>query len=231
MADWDSADLLARVKRFAATPPVDEDMQDVDWYALLTAAEAHWLPQFATHFPWLLCTAPTLMLTADGGQTYTFPAGVTPLAVQLFDALGGRLMRPSSYWDKSGDYVFEGARIRFPANDTRSFPDGAPYARYVLPPGAIDGATESQLQPAYARELLVFRALVEWATRPNSLSDPDRWEAREGKLWAGEPAKGNGGILLALKQQNPFYGATAYQTGVPSTSFAHLATVAGYAAL
>src|SRR5438034_7745415 len=101
------------------------------WYALLGDAQLHWHDQFAIHFPWLLYSAPTLMVTADGGVTYTFPGGITPQKVELYDAVGGRLMIPCAYWNTGGDYVWEGKRIRFPRNGTRSFPDGAPYARFI----------------------------------------------------------------------------------------------------
>jgi hypothetical protein len=207
VADWDSADLLARVKRDGAIPAVDEDMADADWYAYLTEAQIYWHGQFATHFPWILWSAPTLLVSADGGITYAMPGGVNPSKIEVYDAVGGRLLVPGAYWSMGADYVWEGSRIRMPRNVPRSFGDG-PYARYIAAPPKIDAATQPVLLPDWARALLPPRALMLWADR-GGLRDPAPYQRKENELWYGEPQRGQFGILVTLKTQNPFGGAAA----------------------
>lgn len=232
MALWDSPDLLGRTKRLAKRPSADEDKGPTDataddmWYALLTEAQVYWHAIFTTHFPWLLWTAPTKLATADNGLTYTFPNGVTPSKVELYDAPNGRLQRPGAYWDTSADYIWEGARVRFPRNAIKTFADG-PYARYIVPPAALDAANAPVLQPDWARILLPPRACVIWADR-GGLRDPSPYAALETELWYGDPARGRLGILAVLKTQNPFAGAAAF-AGPMLDGFAYLNSVAtGY---
>lgn len=183
-------------------------MADADWYVLLGDAQEHWHNHFAIHFPWVLYTAPTLMATADGGVTYTFPGGVHPKKAQIYDALNGRLLIPGSYWNTDADYVWEGSKIRFPRNAARSFPDGPPYARYIVPPGLLNAGVAPILQPDWARVLLPPRACIFWAER-GGLRDPSAFEKRENAAWYGEPERGQLGILGTLKTQSPFGGAEA----------------------
>jgi hypothetical protein len=207
VANFDSPDLLARTKRMAYRPAVDQEMLDADWYKLLGEAQEYWHDLFAVHFPWVLWTAPTLMVTADGGLTYTFPNGVHPKKAQIFDTISGRLLIPAAYWNADGDYVWEGSRIRFPRNQTRTFGDG-PYARYIIPPGLLDAGTPPILQPDWARILLPPRACIIWAER-GGLRDTSPFEKNENDLWYGDPQRGKVGILGTLKTQSPFGGAEA----------------------
>lgn len=208
MADWDSADLLARVKRDALRPAADELMDDATWYIYLSEAQVWWHGIFSTMLPGLLWGAPALMSTADGGLTYTFPLGVTPSKVQIYESLNGRLLIPCAPWNAGGDYVWEGNKIRFPRNLTKTFPDGAPYARYVAPPTKIDAGTQPVLVPDWTRILLPPRACIIWCER-GGLRDPQPFEKKENDLWIGNMAIGKPGILVTLKTQNPFAGAEA----------------------
>ena len=214
MALWDRSDCLARCKRVALRPANDTQMADADWYALLTEAQAHYQPVFAAHFPSYYWSAPTQMTSADGGATYTFSGSITPLKVEIYDSPTGNLLRPSAYWDGSGGYVWEGSRIRFPEANTVTFPSGAPYARTISPPGIIDASTDPTLLPDFARVLLVYRAVAEWAVR-GGLRDATPFQQLEQRTWF-DPATGTG-ILVQLKSQNPFLGAAAYaeQTVLP----------------
>lgn len=198
-------------------------MTDPNWYSFLTDAQAHWLPMFAAHFPWLFWTAPTLMTTSDAGKTYVLGASITPLKIEVYDAIGGRIMQPCAYWDGPGDYVWEGNRIRMPANQSKTFSAGAPYARYIAAPGIIDAATDPTLTPDWARIVLVYHAAGMYARR-GGLRDAKPYEELEDKAFYGEPQKGKPGILATLKNQNPFGGAAAYASPSLTGLEYHVAT-------
>ena len=208
----------------ALRPTTDEETSDAQWYQILTEGEAHWKPIIATHCPWYLFAAPAVMSTADSGATYTFASSVTPLRVEIYDALNGVLLKPCTYWDPAGDYVWEGSRIRWPQNRTRTFAAGGPYARIIAPPAAIDGSTASTILPDFARILLVYRAVAEWANR-GGLRDPAPFKQMEKDAWYS-PSDGTG-ILVQLKSQNPFQGAAAFGSSEIAVT-SNLATVQGY---
>lgn len=220
MAFVDSADLLARSKALAQRPAVDEQMADPDWYALLTEAQAAWFSTIAAQAPWVLVGAPTLMTTADGGETYTFPSGIMPFYAEVYDAKDGRLLRPCHYTDSSGDYVWEGENIRFPRGITKSFPAG-PYARYVAPPGVLDGTNQPTLQPPHARLLLVYRSAALWAER-GGMRDPSPFLLLEKNFWLGNPQTGEVGLLGLLKSQNPWLGTGAFRESQTVTGLNYL---------
>lgn len=207
MADWDSADLLTRVKEMALRPATDAATTDPQWYRLLSDAQVYWHGQFATHFPWVLYSAPTLLVSPDGGVTYDMPAGINPSKVEVYDAIGGRLLIPGAYWSMGADYVWEGKKIRMPRGVPRSFGDG-PYVRYIAAPVSITAAVQPVLLPDWARILLPPRACMFWADR-GGLRDPAPYQRIENALWYGEPQRGQFGILVTLKTQNPFGGAAA----------------------
>src|ERR1700737_1364467 len=197
---WDRADLLARVQRDSGVPTTTAFPTSSDWYSWLTAAEQFWKPKLASEYPYAMMTAPTLMLTADGGETFTFPGETPPLAGEIYPALFGDRMIVGQYGDTGADYVWQVSSIRMPANQPRGFSDGAPYARYVSSPGTIDANTESTMLPAFTRQLLVDRALIYWATR-GGLRDPKEFQTREKETWAT--------LQESLKDMNPFIGDAA----------------------
>lgn len=207
MADWDSADLLARLRTLLNRPAADELVTDVVGYALLSDAQVYWHGQFSTHCPWLLYSAPTLMVTDDDGKTYRFANNIVPSKIEVYESLNGRKLIPGAYWSPGADYVWEGARIRFPLNGTRAFGDG-PYGRYIVPPTKIDAATPPVLVPDWCRILLPPRGAIFWAER-GGLRDSKPYEKVENDLWYGEPQRGKFGILVTLKTQNPDAGAAA----------------------
>lgn len=220
MATYDSADLLARVKRLAERPSSDEEMADSDWYALLTDAQHHYYRQFATYCPNILLSAPTLLTSSDGGYTYAMPSSAVPLYVEVYDAQNGRILQPGAYFDSNADYVWEGTRLRIPKGQTKTF-DSGPYVRYIASPSDISGSTEPTLVPASARMLLVYRAAREWAMQ-GGYRDPSVYERAEDRLW--------GDLLTTLKSANPFYGMAAVPAQAVD-SFTYLATVNGYSAI
>lgn len=227
MATWDNADLLARFKLHALRPANDQQITDAQIYQLLSDAQFDYYGIFAVHCPWVLLSAPAAMSTADSGVTYTFTGSARPLYVEIFDSATGRLLIPTAYWDAAGDYVWEGDNIRMARGRSRSF---TPYARIIAPPTVIDGSTQPTLVPDYARILLVYRAVAQWALR-GGLRDPKPFEEMEYKKAWGDMQTGEVGIIPSLKSANPFLGQTAIPA-VPDDTLTQLYTIdSGYQAL
>ena len=229
---WDAADLLARCKRQAMEPDISQITTDDDWFAFLTEAEAHWKPIIAAHYAQAMYEPPTRLLpmastSPDRDQVWVFvdPAdGITPIVplgqVEVYTSPRGRLMLPGAYWDAGADYVMEGGAIRITAGRTMSFPDGAPWARYVTPPGEIHGGDntvipaippiESTIRPEPLRLLDVYRALYNWASR-GGFQDPSFYRALEQKAWMGDPdIPGDVGLMGSLKLQNTAHGMAGF---------------------
>lgn len=208
MATWDSADLLARVKRYMNRPNPDNAVADADYYAFLLEAEYEWMGILAIHSPESQYGAPVQLTTSDGGATYQFPAGVFPIGhLEIRSARNGLLLAPCSDFD-DGDFVPEGTQIRMPNGTTRTFSSG-PWARYVTLPTALDAGNQPILNPPHARILLVFRACYKAAARLNQ--DPGRWLALEQIAAWGDPTTGTVGLIAELKTQ--YYGEGATSTG------------------
>jgi len=178
MALWDTADLVARVRRYANRPPQDELLTDDLIYALLTEAQTEELADLAALAPTSQMGAPVLLTSADGGVTYTFGTDVDgnnvfPLACEVYAELNGRELRACS-WDYGGDFVVEGDRIRMPGNTAQTFSAG-PYARFVRADAQIDASTQPVLKPPPARITLVWKALIKFAAI-GGLRDPAPFE-------------------------------------------------------
>lgn len=175
---YTSAELLSDFKFWANRPDTDESLTDVQIYRLLTLAQQQEAMDLASRFPRMSMSAPTLMTTADNGKTYTLSTtdadGNTEMPFGHAEVYAtdpnGRELYGSSYAAAAGDVVFEGARIRIPAGVTQSFGSG-PYIRYVPVPGTLNADNEPTMQPPFARQLIVFRALVLWANR-GGMRDP-----------------------------------------------------------
>lgn len=213
MADYDVADLVARCKRHRRRPSTDEGTTDADWYAMLTEAEAHWKPVLAAHVPDAMFSAPVAMTTSDDGSTYDLPGSEDdPLALLVLRSEKGDLLKPGPYWDPNSDYVQEGGSIRMTRGRSVTFSDG-PYARFIAGPGTIDAATDSTIQPARARILLVYHACELDASR-GGMDDPSYYLALQQKTAFGDPAiPGDVGIIGALKAKNQTGGMAAFQGG------------------
>ncbi len=216
MATWDSADLLARCQRESGVPAVAAYPLAADWYAWLTQAQHEWIREIASHVPEALYGPPTLLTTADGGETYRFPTyyvGDTGtkyvFAVELYDKKDGALLRPGPYWDSGSDYVFEGDRIRFPLGRKKTFANG-PFARYVAEPPDISASSEPVLRPPSARVLLVYRAVELYMSRGN-YGDPTPWIQKQNEAYYG--GEGGTGILASLKAGDTFGGVAAFGAG------------------
>ena len=180
---------------------------------MLSVAQDHWFGQFALHCPWILMSAPTLLVTADSNETWTFgtdvdSVNIVPLSVVVYTKKDGRIMRPGTYWDSAADYVWEGDKIRFARGKTKSFTDG-PYARFITPPDNISSSVQPTFKPKRARILLVYRAVALWASR-GDIRNPQKFFDLEERTWVGRPEIGDYGLLGQLKLQNPFGGLEAF---------------------
>ena len=231
MAQWDKADLLARLKRTLARPGTDEDKGPTDsdadamLYALLTEGQLYWTNELATHVPDLagLYTIEQLT-TADSGLTYSF--SVEPLGhYEIRESRNGRLLVPGAEWDPASDFIPDGKKIRFPGGITKQFASG-PFARYVKTPTFIDASTEPTLQPPQARLLVVYHAAGEWAAR-GGLRDPQPYWDLENRAAFGDPLHGQVGLVGALKQSAFLIGAAGVPSGMGDW-WRHISTGEGY---
>lgn len=214
MAQYDSADLLARTKRLAKRPPVDEDIDDPTWYVKLEEAQTYWMGQFAAMFPELNYGAPELMTTADAGETYTLASEPLGGHLEIRATRNGVLLIAGPDWSETADYTIEsgGQVIRMPSKRKRTFGDG-PYARYVKAPGLLSAAVQPVMKPAWARLLLPPRACYLFAIE-GALRDPNYYRAQEQRLWAGDPdIAGDSGFLGTLKTQHFTAGMASVVSG------------------
>ena len=214
---YDSADCLAKFLRYADRPSTDEGLLAADVYAYLTDAQITVAGEISALFPRLLMTAPTLMTTADSGLTYTVGTDSEGVTIYPFghaevyaQSTNGAEMYGSTYSAYNGDFVFEGAKLRVPAGNTKTFSAG-PYIRYVaLPPAELSASVEPTLQPKQLRQLMVYRALVLWANTGGH-RDPKPFEDMYQTAWLG-PTR-TGGLLAMLSTQYR-QSAQAAQAGV-----------------
>lgn len=187
MADyWTNTKLLAKCKQLARRPATDSEMDDTEWYDYLTQAQQEAYMRFSIHFPEYLVGAPTLMTDSGDSKVFYFNADGTTYPIGQVEIRASRtknLLVPGPEWDSQADYVWEGNQIRIPDNQTRSFADGAPYARFITPPGAIDASTQPTLQPDHARIWLAYLAVLEWANKSPGQREEERRRAEAERQW------------------------------------------------
>lgn len=217
MAYQTTAELLAGFDFYAMRPDTDESITDVQKYVLLSQGQEKVYELLAAHVPEVLYGAPTLLTTADGGYTYTFPTAVFPYgAVEIRASRNGQLLIPGTEFS-TADYTWEGDSIRIPNGKTRTFADG-PYGRWISSPTDIAAAQEPTLSPATARPLILFYALYLWAERGGGMNqvDPNRFLGIYQSLWSGDPRiPGDAGILAMLKRQGYGQGMAALNVQGP----------------
>jgi hypothetical protein len=230
VASYDSADLLALFLRDAGIPSTTEFPTTAQAYTYLRDGQSYYYGVFATHCPWYLMAAPTLLTSSDSGVTYVMPSSTHVLAVEVYDSLNGRLLRPCSYWDRGGDYVWEGNRIRMPGSVAKTF-SGGPYVRYIAEPTDLEGSTAPTLMPDHARVLIVAHAVTTWAGRGGMRDARPFKEAEKSLAWGDPDRPGDIGIIGALKLQNPFLGSTATSSRALVSGLQAIDTGAGYSAL
>lgn len=209
MARYDSADLLARCKRYARRPTNDAEMQDSDWYALMDEAQEFWYTQIAAVAPQFLAIGPKRLTGpqtySEGGQDYTayLFTGLgdsAPAWMMVTHGINGRVLTPGPLWSPSADYAFQGTRIVIPQGRESRFTEDlfvevVPSYDYYQP---ISASQDPILQPLEARSLIAWRALIYWSTRGGH-RDPRPFQAREAEVWGGGPMNSQG-LLARLKK-------------------------------
>lgn len=204
MADWDSADLLARCRDEAQEPETGTNTTAAQWYRLMTQSQHTVYRLFAQHVPHVLVSAPAAMTSSDGGATYVVPSSAFALGyAEIRHGRNGPLLLPGADFSDRADFVWEGDRIRIPHGKTRTFSNGL-YIRHIAPPGTIDANTEPTLEPDWSRILIVYDAVKQWAGQGN-LRDPAVWAAKYREAAYGDGV--DGGILGTLKSQLVAQGA------------------------
>lgn len=208
-----SAELLDFCEFMSGLPSPNEEMDSTRWYKLLTLAQGELVRLVATHVPRVMVAEPELLTSSDGGFTYDLAH--TPWGrVEIRESRTGRLLQPGADYDPSADYVIEGKKIRWPSNESRTFPDG-PYARYTNEPGTIDGSSQPTFWPAESNVVIAWKALCLWAVR-GRLRDPAMYENELQKaLWGDPESPGDVGLIGALKTQYLNEGGTDGAVGLP----------------
>lgn len=212
MADYDSSDLLLRLKRTLAIEENAADADDTKLYVLLSDAQREVMQKLAALAPWSQYGAPELLTTADGGYTYTFafyPLGHT----EIRESRTGAVLVPVTEWSNAYGYVREGQTIRFPNNTARTFAAG-PYARYVRRPTSISASVEPVLKPDWARQAIVYKAAAEYCYQGGGM-DPTPYERRFQTFMYGDAeTPGDLGLVGAL--QTAMHGA-GYEADTPAS--------------
>jgi len=203
VADYDSADLLARFKRYQRRPTADEKLDTAGVYTLLSEAQAWLVGEIASHCPQMLLGAPVVMTTPDSGLTYEFgddAAGdpIFPPYAEVYATAQGREMYATTFSRGTGDFVIEGDRIRVPNGRTGT---ATPYARFITPATAISASVEpiARIKPKDARLIIVWKALENWCAVGGEM-DPTPFTMELKKLWC--PAENRGTYLWIWKRQH-----------------------------
>lgn len=202
MALWDSADLLEKCRAEAQEPEGGTSTTDAQWYALLTTSQHKVVRLIAMHAPHAMVTSAFLTKNGDG-ESYSFPDGVYPLGyAELRDGHEGPVLYQGPNWSHTADFTLRGNVILFPPNfRSREFSGFGLFAWYVPSPSTISASVEPTLKPEWARILMVYDAVKEWAGQ-GGLRDPSIWAQKFQHTWAGDPAiSGDVGIMGALKTQ------------------------------
>lgn len=184
MSAWDSADLASKFLTYlgrgtGGVMSADELWTEARVYQWLADAQENVYSDFAPMCPHAFMSAPSLCTTADNGVTYTFAGGAYPFghAEVYAQESGGRELFASTYGALGSDFVIQGATIRSPGNRPRTYASG-PYARFVAMPTPISASQEPSIQPAAARELILFKALINAADVSNGVLDNAPWLQR-----------------------------------------------------
>ena len=212
----DAADLLSDFKFFANRTENDASLTDAQIYRVLDLGLQQVWTSFVSLFPRFAMQVPVLMVRSTLASTYgggtvfridgtdnnevngfIIPWGSAEVYATLPN---GQEMYGSTYAGGDGDFVFSGGNVIVPGSGTRTFSSG-PYIRYNRVPIAVSSAGANFSLPAFARQLVVFRALVLWANR-GGLRDPSGYEEMYTQAWSGNPNRiGDVGVLGAMTTQ------------------------------
>lgn len=197
-----SAELLARLRMITNRPANDRHLTNANGFLHLTDAQTALVYRLAAHLPDLMMGPLEKMTAGADGLTYTTKQDILGHAEFYPDTLTGRSpLTEGPRWDLGADYTREGPRtirlIRL-----RTFPDGAPYARYVQKPGVIDDTNQPALQPADVRRVLPWMAAASWAETGGTYDPSPYLRQVERLLWGDPNSAGDLGIIPSYKLQH-----------------------------
>lgn len=195
MAYLDDADCLARVQLRLKRPASDElfDAAGVTIYSFMTDAQDEIAKKIATFFPDAMLTAPTALVTSDGGFTWTFGTdvdGASIFALGLFHVYSELAAIPDWPLVAGVDYTIEGNLIRIPHNEAKS---GNLYAQWTTPTNIIDGSSHHIAIPQLFRQALVSLTLAKCFGHAEDPQNEAKWQAKYEADWNT--------VLLAVRQQ------------------------------
>lgn len=221
MAGWTSADLLDRFQMYlgrgnGGLMAADELWTTARCYTWLADAQEAVYADLAPIVPAAFVGAPSVLTSADGGVTYTFPSGTYPFGhVEVYAREnGGRELYASTYGNPSGDFVIEGSTIRAPGNRTRTYASG-PYARYTAFPSRLSASVEPSINPEPARELILWKALQNAAEVSAGAMDPEPWRT---KYEGTEAERRQGGARMRWLQVWQTQYASKRNSALPNTT-------------
>lgn len=196
MAEFDSADLLSKLKNELRRPTADAQVVDSDLYDLLTEGLRHVQQLLAAHgfdqnAVWELAT------TSDQ-KTYSVTG--EPMAImEVRDGRNGVNMVLGPDSDPNTDLVWQGASFLVPNNETRTFVNGL-YVRYTPTHVQISASVVPTLKPSRGRYLAVFKAAELWMDR-GGYRDATVFSNKYHRMAFGNPdIPGDQGIVTAMKQ-------------------------------
>lgn len=177
---WQSSDLLTRFNAYAGRPTSDAITADEKYQRLSDGQDAV-LTELMNTAPRPLYGAPTAMVTADGGYTWTFGTdgnGYANFPLGKASIYPNLNAVPDYPWQPGLDYLDEGTQIRIPNNMPWS---GQLYWYGVTAPQAISASVQPVIQPPHSRILIVIKGVQIFAEeylRNAALSDQMqlRWE-------------------------------------------------------
>lgn len=204
MAQYDSADLLARTRADLQRPSIDEDATDTVLYGYLEEGQTYWVSQIAASWPEVMYGAPVLMTTSDSGRTYTVGPDIIG-KMEVRNGQNGPQLLSGPDWADTTGFVQEGKVARMPRGVARN--GLSLYARYVAVPGLLNASNQPVLMPAFLRLLLVARACALYCLRGGH-RDPSPYFLKEQRLWQGDPSlPDDKGFAATLKQMYFLTGA------------------------
>ena len=171
MADFDSTDLLARLKATLQIESNTADASDASLYTLLSNGQRRMAQIIAAVAPDVNMLALETLTSSDSGETYALT--YYPLSnLELYDGdPNGFPIPPVGYGANQFDgYVLEGKTIRWAGGRSRTFGNGL-YARYNRVPAAISASSEPSLKPEDGRQGIVYAAAEEFASQGGAM-DP-----------------------------------------------------------
>lgn len=163
-APYSSSYLLDMFNRLTGRPSTDA-VSPASKYTRLSEAQSAIVVDIAAVCPDVLYPpvsyASTPTLTTTDNQTFTFGTDANGYALapmgktSIYDSLDNI---PNCPWQAGRDYIPLGATaIQIPNNGSFS---GTLYWRGISPPGVIDGSHEPVLFPEGARQLIAYRAAI-----------------------------------------------------------------------